>query len=314
MSFQNLPNTATTAPVLRIALLLVMLILLPGCQLYEAVLAKHHKQPEIVLPPRTITVTGIVRNTGQYELPEIGGLTIQQAIAQAGGMMPATASLVASPAVPANFSNEYASHWEKLAVTIRRGQITYVLPAQLVESTEYGRIRLIDRDVIAVLPLREAGFDVDAKGEPANRFEANSLGDESITINGATVLANRVSSISDLEALLSPQSLNGRILFNTTLDKSVVGKVFDRSRTDPAMFARVLRRATVDGQPRIFIFPIKYSAEDDGYDRIRNSYNVIGGDTITYLPAGTDPLVLISELSEDRLRRTLGRLHSDARR
>jgi hypothetical protein len=80
------------------------------------------------------------------------------------------------------------------------------------------------------------------------------------------------------------------------------------------MFARVLRRATVDGQPRIFIFPIKYSAEDDGYDRIRNSYNVIGGDTITYLPAGTDPLVLISELSEDRLRRTLGRLHSAARR
>ena len=275
-----------------------VLISLSGCSLCQSILARHRKAPEIKVPPRTVTVTGIVKNPGLYELPEVGSLSIQQAVAKAGGMMPDMARLTAGITTSLAVDEDYQRTWSELAVTLRRGQITYVIPALLAESSEYGHIRLIDRDVVAVLPWTEAGL--------TGLAESNTDGSDEISVVGASLLSGKVSTVRELKSAVGVGDgvLNGTTLFNASGDRS--GKIFDDGLRAPPRFARVVRRATLDGLPRVYVFPIQYAAGDDkSFNAVRQKYEPIGGDQILYLPAGTDPLVVLSEMGEERLRRTL---------
>ncbi|MCA9065002.1 MAG: SLBB domain-containing protein [Planctomycetaceae bacterium] len=284
-------------------LLLLLLVPMTGCQMCSALLQKRPETPEVVLPPRTITVTGIVRTSGVYELPP-GGYTLQQAVAKAGGMMPDMVQILPGNFGPIDVKADFQRTWGALAVTLQRGQLTYVIPAQLVESTEYGHVVLADGDVVSVLPWAEAGL--------TNLAQDNTNGINDFSVAGTSLLSGKVSSVSELKTALELQTVTGETLFNNTTGKGNKAQlIFDDSRFAPPRFARVLRRATLDGLPRIFIFPIKYANDpDSSFDALRKMYVPISGDQISYLPPGTDPLVVLSELHQERVRRTVSALRS----
>lgn len=296
-----------------VLLLLVALSSVSGCSHCHSLMTKHRKPQLVALPPETVTVTGVVRNSGIYNLPDVGGYTLQQAIAVAGGMVPdwTNGNAIAATALVSN-------NWSITAVTLRRQDVTYVIPAFLVESSEYGRIRLKDRDVVCVLSLREAGYEVTvadnntATTTPAKLYEGTNSNETLVSFQGVTLLNGREIDVNDLKNVLGTTlDVNGKLLFQTSQDTA--DKIFDFNSANPAAFVRVIRRASSDGLPRVYIFPIVQTSQLNNADTVLGGYRPLGGDTIVYLPAGTDPLVVVSDLSEKRLRRGLEAARRQAR-
>lgn len=279
-------------PLRNVKLLVFLATLLPmtGCQLISTVFHKKKEEIRIVPPDRTVTVTGMVSHSGEFVIPDLGGLTIQKAMALAGGVRTSAITRVEEPAM---IVKDYSTVLGSLAVTLRRGSITYVIPAPLIDNTEYGHMRLIDRDVIAIVPLEDAGFGK----SPA--VTGNSGDVSQVSFQGATILRGQQLSLREL----SPR-IDGKTLFNASIEKRK--NVIDDTLGALPTVARVTRRATRDGLPRVLIIPIQQSAGEtlpEYVDTIYTNFRARGGDTIAYLPPGTDPLLIISGLAESRIRR-----------
>ena len=243
-----------------------VVVLLQGCVAIRNLKECCRKKPapaSIVAPPRTVTVSGIVLNPGTYELPEVAGMTLQKAIAEAGGFMPSGIAYGAVEGFP-DAVRFHEEHISKLALTLQREEITYVIPCPMVNTTELGVIRLRDRDVLTVMTLEAAGFDYgrfpkdSALSKPALEFE-DSNPEKTVRFLGATLLNGEEVELNEVKALLGltkDEVIKGSTLglFGHVSDQNG-GKLIDWSRNP--QIARVTRRVSGDGRPRIFYVPLK---------------------------------------------------------
>lgn len=288
--------------------LIAVAVVVSGCQTTSNEFRNIEAEVQAVAPARTTTVTGLVRNPGEFEFPVHGGLTIQKAIALAGGLIPANYVFRPLDSDGSTLADSYLEQIRELAVTLQRGNVTYVVPAELIDASEVGRIRLSDRDVLAVVSANSLGFRTAAEGIETDAIdrEANPL--KNVVINGLVTAAGGVRSISEIEQQINQDPDTAKEKADSALFVIGQNDLVDNDRTLPPAFARVSRRVTTTGLPQVIYIPLTVGQRDSPGEIFREMYHLRGGDMLTYLPLGTDPLVTMSEQTEERIARELDRL------
>ena len=277
-----------------------------GCQVATSMLTKHfqHCKKPIPdsMPVRTLTVSGEVRNPGILEFPEYGGLTIQKAIAECGGMGPGSI-LLSSAGIADPAGNGYNDYLSTRVVTLNRANATYIIPAEVVDSTEFGRIRLQEHDVVSVVNIKSLGLTKADNSEIVSS-DANPL--KAITLNGTTRLEQTEFTNAQLQAIATNFKIGAPLTVFTNVFEENVMKIVDAEQ-GPAMI-RLTRYATLDGLPQIFLIP----ASEGIATELKNQILIRGGDAITYLPPGLDPLLISSSIAEGQTQAAMGRIRQYA--
>jgi len=225
-------------------------------------------------------------------------------------------------------------HISNLCVLIQRDEISYVIPCALVNMTELGNIRLRDRDVVTVVTYQEAGFDGSNDSsvkQAAQDFQANNPL-KTVRFLGATKLDGAEISLAQVQNLLSPVDAadagapgpppvpaSGEPISGSRggLFGGSTSSFIDWNRNP--QIARVTRRASNDGRPRVFYIPLEgqfgmtttptASADPLNFtQKIHQGFVLRGGDDIAYLQINQDPLVALSQVAEQHAAAVLRQL------
>ncbi len=268
-----------------IALITWLLIGTCGCQVTDRMSSENADGQLTKSHSRSVTVLGKVRHPGVFELPPLQSFTLQKAIAMAGGF--GTPDLMISGINAESAMNAHDEYVRGLALCLKRGVTTYIIPCECIEATELGEIHMIADDVLSVVTWESL----------RPRVQQNEV--SQYLVNGL-VESPGPRSVSD--SVSFPAANLFRV---STAAPGSAGSDFLSS----ARLLRLTRNVTADGLPRVFVLPIL----DQKYDGDRSeppwySLGVQGGDVFTYLPAGGDPLLLASVAAESQLRRRLRQL------
>lgn len=286
MGFWHLAILTVATRQRSMTLLASLMICLSGCQIADRFHSDLRNPVAPGEPQRTFTVTGEVNHPGVFEFPQWRSVSLQKAVAMAGGFGTPALSVAAQKTEGMGTVWSHSEYVNSLAVCIRRGDITYVIPAECVDQTELGGIHLVNDDIMSVVRWRSLLRNTAPQSGSGYPIAANGMVADSV----------RIANISVDEA-----SAASRKYFELGTD------------TPPflpeARLVRLTRTITDEGFPRVFLLPIVNAADMAEGDKPNwLSLSLQPGDTLTYLPAGGDPLLLASRVAEAELEAVLSEM------